>query len=331
MNMRILFLESNPMWIHGLPNGFIDAGHTVRISGPLTKDNIPDMIFEFQPDLIITMGWTNELVGEKVNWIRKYIKTHKIPHVYWATEDPTHTFSFSLPYIQQVQPDFIFTICRSRVNYYKRLGLRAAHLDFGFHPLVHHFTQPQDEYRHSIAVVANAYPKNLSQYPDHYRIKSLRTLIYPLLKANIRIDFYGSEWESLTDILGHAIPEEWIHGYLPYTMANHVYSSSDIILGIQNHPTQLNQRIYEILASKGFLITSDTPEIRSLFTPGKDLVVSASSEETIDLVKYYLREEEKRKKISENGQKSVALHHYKNRAVYIIDVLRSEKIISHLL
>ena len=120
--------------------------------------------------------------------------------------------------------------------------------------------------------------------------------------------------------------EDWMHGYLPYTLANHVYSSSDIILGIQNHPTQLTQRIYEILASGGFLITSDTPEIRSLFSPGKDLIVSSSPRETLDLVNDYLQEADKREIIRENGQKSVAVHHYKNKAAYIIDVLRSENI-----
>jgi len=324
--MRILFLESDPMWIHGLPNGFLDAGHEVQISGVLTKENIPEMISEFKPDLIITMGWTNELVGEKVSWIRKYVKLAKIPHVYWATEDPTHTISFTLPLIQQMQPDFVFTICRQRVDYYKKMGIKAAHLDFGFHPRIHHFSPLEDKYRHSIAVVANGYPQNLALHPKHYRIESLKTLISPLIKENIRIDFYGWGWENLADILGYSIPEEWIHEYLPYTLANHVYSSSDIILGLQNHPTQLTQRTYEILASRGFLITSDTPEIRSLFTPDEDLLVSSSPQETLDLVIYYLKEKDKREKIREHGQNSVKIHHYKNRATYMINVLQSKKL-----
>ena len=63
--MRILFLESNPMWIYGLPNGFCDAGHTVMISGPLTEEGIIDMIANFQPDLIFTMGHTSEHTREK--------------------------------------------------------------------------------------------------------------------------------------------------------------------------------------------------------------------------------------------------------------------------
>ncbi|MCY8281393.1 hypothetical protein, partial [Bacillus inaquosorum] len=30
--MKILFLESHPMWLYGLPNGFRETGHTVMIS-----------------------------------------------------------------------------------------------------------------------------------------------------------------------------------------------------------------------------------------------------------------------------------------------------------
>lgn len=58
--MRVLFLESHPMWIHGLPNGFRDAGHKVKVSGPLDKRTIYKLIGDFAPDLVITMGWGPE-------------------------------------------------------------------------------------------------------------------------------------------------------------------------------------------------------------------------------------------------------------------------------
>ena len=327
--MRVLFLENHPMWIHGLPNGFRDAGHEIKISGTLTKETLPKIISEFKPNLIVTMGWTPETTGERVDWIRKYVKAAKIPHVYWATEDPTHTHSFSLPLIQRMKPDFVFTICPKRIDYYKKIGINCAHMDFGFHPSVHHYVTPQSEYSYSIAVVANGYPKNLKLYPNHYRIQSLQTLISPLIKENIRVDFFGWGWENVSFLIGCKIPEEWIHGYLPYTLANVVYSSADIILGLQNHPTQVTQRTYEILASKGFLITSDTPEIRHLFKPNQDLVVSSSPQETMSLVRYYLKEKAKREEIREQGQKSVAKHHYMNRAKYMIDVLIDKNILKY--
>ena len=325
--MKVLFLESNPVWTNGLPNGFRDTGHDVLVSGPLTENNIPKMISEFRPDLIITMAWSPETEGKKADWIRENVKAAGIPHVYWATEDPTHTDSYTLPLVRRMRPDFVFSICPQRVNEYRGYGIKAAHLDFGFHPSVHYNTIPQEKYKCSVALVANAYPDAMKIYPGHYRIQSIKTLISPLIMRNIRVDFWGAGWEKLDFIIGRKIPQQWIRGFMPYTLANQVYSSADIIIGLQNHRTQITQRTYEILASKGFLITSDTPEIRRLFVPGKDLIVSSSPEQTLSLIRYYLREKVERDKICGQGQRSAAPHNYMNRARYMIGVLINEKIL----
>lgn len=323
--MKVLFLESDPMWIYGLPNGFRDAGHNVLVSGPLTKETLPHLIQEFAPDLIFSMGWGPENSSlEKEMWIKDNVKKSKIPHVYWATEDPTHTKAFTIPFLRVVQPDFVFTICHDCVSYYESLGIQAAHLDFGFHPSVHRPTESYECYKGKIAVVANAYPNKLKIYPTHYRHQSLNILVRPLLEANIRVDFYGKGWDKMEPFLGRDIPKEWIHDYIPYIEANKIYSSHDIIIGIQNHLTQLNQRIYEILGSAGFLLTNNTPEINRLFKVGQDLVASNSPEETIQLVEYYLKNPKERKYISEKGASAVRAYDYKQRAEYIIDVLKKE-------
>ncbi|MCY6485380.1 glycosyltransferase [Clostridium aestuarii] len=325
--MRILFWEDNPMWIFGLPNGFRDLGHEVMLCSSLKEKELIQTIKTFKPQLIITMGWTTATTGRRVIWISKYAKQAKIPLVYWATEDPTHTFSFTLPLIQKMHPDFIFTICPSRFSYYEKLGVKAAHMDFGFHPNVNHYTAPEAKYSHSIAVVANGYLNNLKLYPNHYRIKSIKTLISPLLKQNIRVDFWGWGWKEMEELVGTNIPDEWIHGKLPFTETSKVYSSSKIILGLQNHLTQMTQRTYEILASKGFLLTSDTPELRRLFEPNKDLVLSSSPKETLALVEYYLKNDEERDLIRNQGEISVRIHSYSNRAKYMLKVLKIQKIL----
>jgi len=325
--MRILFLENHPMWIHGLPNGFRDAGHEVKISGPLLKRNIPKILATFRPHLIITLGWTEEHSPPQQQIIRKYVSKSRIPHVYWATEDPTHTKSFTLPYIRYVKPDFVFTISPKRAKQYKKIGFPSAYLDFGYHSKVHRPVKPLKKYKRDIAIVANAYPRNLTKYPYHYRIQSLRNLIRPLIKTNIRVDFWGKEWEKMKPILGVKIPKKWIHGYLPYTEANKVYSSAKIVIGLQNRLTQVTQRTYEILGSGGFLLTNDTPEIRRLFKNKKHLVVSKSAKKTLDLVRYYLKHSKERKRIRRNGLKAVTRHSYKRRAMQMIRVLKKYHIL----
>lgn len=327
IKMRILFLESHPMWIHGLPNGFRDAGHQVMISGPLTEKKLVDILVEFQPNLIVSMGWGPEnTMLQKQDWMAKHVKGSGIPHIYWATEDPTHALTFTLPFLRRVQPDFVFTICLKNAELYNELGIKAAHLDFGYHRVVHQSTAVCSEYSCTIAVVANAYANKLTMYPEHFRHKSLKILIAPLLDKNIRVDFYGNSWGEMQNILGRDIPQEMIHGPVAYTDANKVYSSCPIILGIQNHLTQLTQRTYEILGSGGFLLTNNTPEINRLFKAGQDLAVTDSPEETLRLVEYYLAHPDERKAIQEQGQIAVAKYSYKNRAEYIVETLESHGI-----
>ncbi|WP_282943071.1 glycosyltransferase [Paenibacillus sp. RC67] len=327
--MRVLFLESHPMWIHGLPNGFRDLGHEVKLSGVVSKQSLQKAISSFRPHLIITLGWTTEHETYKQHWVRSCVKESGIPHIYWATEDPTHFQTFSLPYVRTTKPDFVFTICRSQVKVYEDLGIPSAHLDFGFHRAVHRQGKPEMRYRSQIAVVANGYSRILKLYPNHYRIRSLRTLIRPMVKDNIRINFWGRQWESMKPVLGYGIPKRWIHGYLPYPKARKVYNSSKIVIGPQNQLHQVTQRTYEILGSGGFLLTSDTPEIRRLFCPGKHLVVSRSPEETVRLVKYYLNHPKERERIRRAGHRAVAKHSYRIRAKQILRILRQRGILKH--
>lgn len=171
-------------------------------------------------------------------------------------------------------------------------------MDFGYHPKVHRRGKIVPHLKSNIAVVANGYSRILKLYPEHFRIKSLHHLIRPLVQDGTRIDFWGRQWDEMKPVLGTRIPRSWIHGYLEYTDARKVYSSAKIVIGPQNQLTQVTQRTYEILGSGGFLITSDTPEIRRLFTPGRDLVVSNSAGQTRKLVRYYLKHPKKGKRFA---------------------------------
>ncbi|OCT13673.1 peptigoglycan-binding protein LysM [Paenibacillus pectinilyticus] len=325
--MRILFLEYHPMWIHGLPNGFRDLGHEVKISGKLTKHQMGRMIASFKPDLIITLGWTLQHKPHRRPWIRQYVGKSQVPHVFWATEDPTHFETFSHRYVKAVKPDFVFTICRANVNKYESLGFPSAHMDFGYHAKVHRKSKPYKKFRSEIAVVANGYSHILKKYPKHYRIQSLQTLIRPLVQDKVRIDFWGRQWDKMKPILGASVPKSHIHGYLDYPEARKVYNSAKIVIGPQNQLTQVTQRTYEILGSGGFLLTSDTPEIRRLFEPGKHLVVSQSAKETKRLVTYYLNHPTERENIREAGYRAVSQHSYKSRAAYMLRVLHERGIL----
>ena len=325
--MRILFFSSNSIWLNGLPLGFRDLGHEIKASGPLSKSNIPKIIKEFAPDLTFSVGWGLEQSKEKQNWIRDFTKAAGVPHIYWAVEDPFFTKIFTLPLVMRMEPEFVFTLSQELIAMYHNLGFKAAHLDFGFHPVVHRRVEKDEQYRSKIAVVANAYPDVLNDFSEHYRHKSIATLIRPLIKNNIRVDLWGRNWDKVDQFVGKEIPSSWRKGSVPYTEANKVYSSADIVIGLQNYTSQVTQRTYEILGSSGFLLTLDTPAVTKLFKPGHELVVSSSPEQTLDLINYYLQHEDERENIKKNGRSAVEKHSYKCRAEYVINVLKQEGVI----
>ncbi|WP_411679097.1 glycosyltransferase [Clostridium thailandense] len=325
--MRILFFLSDTMWRHTLPEGFIEAGHEVEITDTLDEKIIKNKILQFNPDFSMSLGWGHEQITKNQLIIRRCVKTSKVPHIYWSIEDPAFTFSFSLPLIQRVQPDFVFSICPYTVDFYRKIGIKSAYMDFGFSHKIHKPVNYDKAYDSSISLVANAYPNVLKNHPKHYRHTSIKTLIIPLLKNNMRIDFWGKDWDKMDSYLDFHIPKEWLHGYLYYKDANKVYCSSKIILGLQNYPNQLTQRTYEILASGGFLLTSNTPAVNRLFKSDEHLITSSSVEDTVALVNYYLENSDERQKIAGYGKTALSGCSYKDKADYIIETLKKYRII----
>jgi len=90
----------------------------------------------------------------------------------------------------------------------------------------------------------------------------------------------------------------------------------------QNHAHTITKRTFEILGSGGFALSADNEAIRELFVPGRDLIVSASPNETMELVHYYEKNPDEWKKIRENAVISVEKHTYKQRAEYILELLK---------
>ncbi|PTX50131.1 spore maturation protein CgeB [Melghirimyces profundicolus] len=325
--MRVLFFDSNKVLVQLLPVGFLEAGHVVRIAEP-SRQNILSHIRTFNPDLIFTQGWsmtTSNLHTRLL--IHKYAKSFRIPLVYWSVEDPLFTNQYVFPIIKTLKPDFVFTICPSCVDNYKKHGYSSSFLDFGYKP-TRHSSQMNKEYECDIALVANSYYPNGTRF-FQYRFKTLRNLLLPLLEHHIPVNFWGNGWQAfITDHLHQKIPKTCnFHGVIPYTEVEKVYQSAKIILCPQNLPDQLTLRTYDILGSGGFLLTVDTPAVRRMFRPNHDLLASSSPNETVKLVKHYLKDSAERNRIREQGRISVANHSYKHRVKEVIKVLKQNRII----
>ena len=64
-------------------------------------------------------------------------------------------------------------------------------------------------------------------------------------------------------------------------------------------------RVFDILGAGGFALTDAQPEIRELFTDGKELVTFSSFDEMMEKAAYYLSHDDERKRIAQAGHRRV--------------------------
>lgn len=90
-----------------------------------------------------------------------------------------------------------------------------------------------------------------------------------------------------------------------------IYNNSRINLNITLHciETGACQRIFDVMAAGGFLISNYQKELEELFEVGKEIVLYHDEKELMELVAYYLSHEQERAEIARRGQKKVLEYH----------------------
>jgi len=196
----------------------------------------------------------------------------------------------------------------------KRLESRKAkrihYLPFGWDPYIHYPCKPTPEelkvYSSDITFIgnwekerecwlSNLQDYNLSIWGGNYWITRNKN------------DFLKSCWKG-RDIYGEEMSK--------------VCNSSKInlnILRLQNKGAH-NMRTFEVLGCGGFLLHERTSEILEIFEEGRDFECFQNIEELKSKIDFYIKNDEKRKKIARNGFKAVQKHTYENRVKEIIKI-----------
>ncbi|HLO04245.1 MAG TPA: glycosyltransferase [Symbiobacteriaceae bacterium] len=316
--MRVLFLDQEAVYADQLPAGLRQVGCEVKVLTEVLHGQLEQELTRFHPDFVLTMGWSWFATEPRLKVIRQCVDAHKIPLVYWATEDPCWHERWSVPYVQRVKPDLVATICKEYVPRYEAMGLRAIALPFGYNHELFQTVAPRPGYTCDIAIVANFYT---ADYYSVNRRRSLEDLVTPLLTQGHRVMIWGNNWHVAPQF-GVPVRQGMWYGYLHHKEAPVVYNSAKIVIGLQNefdYETNLTMRTCEVMGAGGFLLTSRTKAISSFFEERKHLVASSSAAETLALVKHYLAHPEERAEIAAAGQAFVRMGHtYADRAVKLL-------------
>ncbi len=316
--MKWYYLENIPNYVHTVPSGFKENRVPLFIPKPdLTPRGLVDELNRYKPDVILTNGWTPFHREPYFRAIRQYCEETRSLHVFWSTEDPLHTDYWGMYILETGQPDVVFTHAFHAPQMYQERGVPSYYLPFACNPRIHRTLPPLPEYQTDISLVANFSNATL----DSWRINSLQILLEPLLREKFSVSIWGKGWERGKHLLPFSIPDHVIRGPIPYDRVPHVYASSKMVLGIQNHAELLTRRTWECIGTGGLLITNHTPAVLRHFQPHLHLLTSRRGEETRELAHFLLQNQKTRQKIATHGQQWVHQNHrYAHRIRKMLDI-----------
>jgi spore maturation protein CgeB len=91
----------------------------------------------------------------------------------------------------------------------------------------------------------------------------------------------------------------------------------------QQMKTGVNQRVFDVPASGGFLITDHRDQLAALFEPGREAITYDHPEEALDLTRYYLTNDAERRRVTEAARNRILNEHtYCHRVADLIVAMR---------
>ncbi|MGC7871573.1 CgeB family protein [Desulfosporosinus sp. SYSU MS00001] len=316
--MKLLLLNDSPLLNYGLASGF-SANDDIRflpVHLPNWDNLFEDLMRTWKPDYALAEGVSISTVARN---LFPLLRRHSLPLIYWAIDDPPDWHRMSRPLARGAR--LVLTPAKECLPLYQREKIRAYYFHFACNPSFHSPRQPLPEYTCDLLLVANYY----TSYPQ--RKVGIETILTPLLRGEFKLNVFGNEhWLSNTD--HYTLSQNIYHGYLPYARLPSAYSSAKIVLGLHsvtNSPTMMSMRTFEVLGTRAFFLTHWTPAIEGLFKNHVHLVWSRHPDETLELVRFYLKRDDLRAKIARQGQEEVYRNHTYHQRIESIRALIEKK------
>lgn len=165
------------------------------------------------------------------------------------------------------------------------------------------------------------------------RMVANRERVYVLNKLAEKYDvnFYTNDTD--TSQLSEKVK---VHPGVGYDELAPIYRNSKININITLHciETGASQRIFDVMAAGGFLLSNYQEELEEMFIPGEEIVLYHDEQELEELVEYYLTHDEERERIARNGQQRVlrehGYHEKLERAIRYVDEAEKDREVSYI-
>ncbi|WP_081413484.1 CgeB family protein [Aneurinibacillus terranovensis] len=302
---KIFFLDHRSIYLNSIGDAFCQYGNQLFYQSSWNLEEIEAGIAYCKPDLLFTVGCDLPLFNPALDYLPELCRKYRLFHVYWATEDAIHHQNWSIPFVQKIMPDMVWTIHPDCVAAYEALGIPACYFDFAFNPRIFPAKETANEV-YDVSFIGHPHLDSPT-----FRYESFRQLLVPLIEAKKQVHIWGGGWgeNTLQEIFGCTIPSSQLHGFVPYKQTSRIYHQSKVVLGVQNGMDQVSQRTFEIMGSGAFMIGSRTDALTRLFTEGVELILCDHPEQATELFDYYINRPLERRKIGLRARKAILKDH----------------------
>lgn len=248
-----------------------------------------------QQDADFVLWWRSETLSHyELGMIKR--NTNK-RFVLYSWDDPhqweqRHDMPFKCEYL-----DMCFSCCMDSVKQYTNNGSKGIYCPAGFDPQVH---KPEFDpnYECDISIVCtNLYDGNITRFPHINRREFLSSVIASFPDKDIRI--YGPE------SFREAFPDNY-HGWVNFNDSHLVFYNSKVNISTHIRPDgsmYINERVCQILGSKGLLLVDKVKDIHKVLVPDKHCLtmdINATGE-AIEQMKTVLENNRNFDKIRDDG------------------------------
>jgi hypothetical protein len=182
--------------------------------------------------------------------------------------------------------DIVFTGSLKRYHEFQKSGINAYFVP-QFTSSENFYPAYDKKYQTDVLYIAN-------QWPDH----PVRQTVQFALDKGIKLDIYGNNWDNVLKDTNAAL---WKAKQIPNNQLKYYYSSAKIVLNDMRKNMLdadfINNRVFDVTACKGFLISSYSPAIKEIY--GDTIPMFQTADELKSLVDYYLAHPKERQKKAE--------------------------------
>jgi len=214
--------------------------------------------------------------------------------------------------------DKVVCLDQSDIQYVKNeYGVSAVHHQFGYDPDVFF---PVETCKQDIDI-------SFVGAPTQKRLQILRSVASYAKKTHLNFVVAGGGywskrywWKKLRFAKKYSPLQNYtLNENVMAEQAAEKYRRSKICLNlhIDKHDI-VNNRCFEIMARRGFMLCDDKPQLHELFNVGEDLVVYKSEDDLLEKIDYYLKNETERERIARNGLEAVQKYGVDALATFIL-------------